>query len=66
MAELDAVDTIKGRILRSELEVQEIVTEDETNRVIVTEWTLKGEVVKRDCHVIVKRGQGLGGHQAQM
>jgi hypothetical protein len=60
------VDTIKGPIERDQLTVTDIVEEGPNHRSIVTEWRLDGEVVKRDCHVSILRGQALGGEQATM
>jgi len=60
------VDTIKGPIERDLLTVEECITEDDNTRCIATEWRLEGELVKRDVHVIVKRGLAAGGQQAQL
>lgn len=60
------VDTIKGPIERERLVVQDIVEEGPNYRSIATEWRLDGELVKRDCHMMILHGQVLGGEQATM
>jgi hypothetical protein len=61
---MQLVDTIKGPIERDQLEVKDIITEGENYRAIATEWYFEGELVKRDCHVVVLHGQALGAAQA--
>lgn len=57
------VQTIKGLIPRDQLEVKDTVEEGDNHRSITTEWTHNGELVKRDCHVIIFRGQQIAGQQ---
>jgi hypothetical protein len=63
---MELVDTIKGPIARDQLVVTDIVEEGPNHRSIVTEWRFQGEIVKRDCHVILLRGEALFGDQAKM
>ena len=57
------VQTIKGLIERSELEVNDFVEETEGYRTIVTEWRHQGEIVKRDAHVAILIGESISGKQ---
>jgi hypothetical protein len=59
--EVNQVQTTKGLIDRNLLEVEDIVEEGDNYRSIATEWRLNGELVKRDGHVIILRGQALMG-----
>lgn len=63
---MNQVHTIKGLIDRDLLTVMDIVTEDDNNRTVATEWHLDGELVKRDVHVIILRGQVLAGAAAEL
>lgn len=58
------VITIKGLIDRSLLEVKDIIFEEESARVIATEWYLEGELVRRDVNVNILAGINLSGEQA--
>ena len=60
------VHTIHGLVDRDRLQVTDVVTEDDNSRAIATEWHLDGELVRRDVHVIILRGQTLAGAQAEM
>lgn len=60
------VETIKGLIDRSELEVRDIVSETDNARCIRTEWYHLGELVKADAHVIILRSQAIGAEQATL
>ena len=60
------VHTTKGLIERDLLEVTDIVTEEDNARVIATEWRLDGELVKRDVHVSILRGQAMFGDQTTL
>lgn len=57
------VQTGAGLLPRAELEVKDIVEEGPNHRSIATEWYYKGELVRRDAHVMVLQGQSLGGQQ---
>lgn len=60
------VETAKGLIERDLLVVKDIIEEGDNYRSIATEWFLDGELVKRDCHVMILRTQPMGGEQAKM
>lgn len=55
------VATTKGLVDRSLLEVRDIVTEEETSRIIATEWYLDGELVRRDVWVSLLVGVEMAG-----
>ena len=57
------VQTTKGIVDRSLLEVKDIVTEQDTARCMATEWYLDGELVRRDVWVSVLVGASLTGEQ---
>ena len=63
---MNQVHTIKGLVDRDLLAVTDIVTEDDNSRTIATEWHLDGELVKRDVHVSILRGQVLAGEAAAL
>lgn len=58
------VQTTKGLIDRSALDVRDIVEEHDNARVNATEWFLNGELVRRDVNVNILRGAELGGEQS--
>jgi hypothetical protein len=60
------VHTIKGLIDRDRLDVKDIVTEEETCRVIATEWYHGDELVRRDVWVSLLTGQAVGVEQAEL
>ena len=60
------VETAIGLIERDQLTVKDIVTEGENHRSIATEWFFQGQLVKRDCHVIILRTPAIGGEQAKI
>ena len=60
------VETAVGMIERDRLTVKDFVTEGENHRTIATEWYLDGQMVKRDCHVVILRTQAIGGEQAHL
>lgn len=53
------VVTLRGLVDLSSLEVRDIVSYEEDARVIATEYTLDGELVRRDVHVSLLRGLSL-------
>jgi len=63
---MNQVQTTQGLVDRDRLEVKEIVTEEDNSRSIATEWTLDGELVRRDLHIIMLRGQELSGDAANL
>lgn len=60
------VYTTKGLVERSRLAVQDLIDEQETCRVIATEWRLDGEIVRRDVNVNMLRGLEMGAEQARV
>lgn len=63
---MNLVHTIKGPIERALLSVEDLVTEENGTRVIATEWRHEGELVKRDVHVSILRGQPVFGDQKEL
>lgn len=53
------VHTTKGLVERDQLNVKDITEEHDNARVTATEWYLNDELVRRDVHVNVLRGQSL-------
>lgn len=64
MSEL--IQTKDGLIARDELEVQDITEWHENARVTATEWRRAGELVRRDVHVNILRGQSALGEQGSI
>lgn len=60
------VHTSAGLIDRDRLVATDVVTEEPNARVIATEWTLDGELVRRDVAVSMLQGQALAGDQAEL
>jgi len=60
------IQTTVGLVDKSELEVNDIVTEEENARVIATEWFLEGKLVRRDVNVNILRGLDLNSEQESM
>lgn len=60
------VETIEGPIERELLVVKDIITEGDNHRTIATEWYYQDRLVKRDAHVILLHGIGMGGEQAKL
>lgn len=60
------VHTTHGLVDRDSLTVTDIVSEDDNSRTLATEWHLGEELVRRDVHVAIFRGQALSGEAAQM
>ena len=60
------VETIKGLLPRSELEVKDIITETDGSRCIATEWYYKGELVKRSAWADMFRAPTVCGEQPNM
>jgi hypothetical protein len=60
------VFTTKGILDRSQLTVKDIVTEEDSVRVIATEWYLGDEMVRRDVNVNILCGQSLGAEQGSV
>lgn len=60
------VHTTKGLIERDQLEAKDIISEQDNARVIATEWFLGDELVRRDVHVSILRGQSVFGEQAKV
>ena len=60
------IQTIKGLIDRSELEVKDVVVEEDNARITATEWYLLGELVRRDVNVNVLRGLSFQGDQSEI
>jgi hypothetical protein len=58
------VQTIKGLLDRSKLEVKDVVVEEGNARITATEWYLANELVRRDVNVNVLRGLSLEGTQS--
>lgn len=63
---MNQVETTKGLIDRNLLEVKDIITEDDNSRAIATEWTLDGELVRRDVALSLLSGQALFGAQQEI
>lgn len=57
------VQTTKGLLDRSQLEVKDVVVEEDNARITATEWYLSGELVRRDVNVNVLRGLSFEGDQ---
>jgi hypothetical protein len=55
--------TKDGPVDRSELVATDVVTENETARVVATEWHRAGELVRRDVHVNILMGHLVGAEQ---
>lgn len=53
------VQTAEGLIERSDLNVQDVVSESDNVRAIATEWRHEGRLVRRDLHVIVLRAPAV-------
>lgn len=60
------VYTKDGLIERERLTVKDIVSEEDNARVTATEWYLGDELVRRDVHVNILRGQSVFGEQAKV
>jgi hypothetical protein len=60
------VHTTKGLVDRDQLQAKDIITEEDNARVIATEWFLGEELVRRDVHVSILRGQSVFGEAAQL
>ena len=58
------IQTIKGLIDRSDLEVKDVIVEEDNARITATEWYLSGELVRRDVNVNVLRGLAFDGSQS--
>jgi len=54
------VQTTKGLIEHSDLDVEDRVEWSDNARVTATIWRLKGEMVRRDVHVNVLRSPEIG------
>ena len=63
---MNQVHTAVGLIDRDQLTVEDIIHEDDNSRSIATEWKHKGELVRRDVHVMILRGQALAGEAAAL
>lgn len=57
------VSTKVGLVERNRLEVRDIIDDQDSARVTATEWYLDGELVRRDVHVNILRGQELNSTQ---
>jgi len=53
------IETKKGMIDSALLDVRDIVTTEDNARVISTEWSLNGDLVRRDVSVNILRGLEL-------
>lgn len=60
------VQTTKGFIDHSELDVRDIVETMENVRKTTTQWRYKGELVRQDVNVNVLAGLTLSGEQASI
>lgn len=60
------VHTTKGLIERDRLKATDIVSEEDNARVVVTEWHLDGELVRRDVAVSILSGQAVFGDQSEI
>lgn len=63
---MSLVHTAIGMVEQDQLEVNDITEWHENARVTATEWRKDGEVVRRDVHVNILRGQSLAGEQGAM
>ena len=60
------VHTTKGLVPMSQLTVKDLTTLESNARVTATEWRMGDELVRRDVHVNILRGQSLVGEQGQV
>ena len=60
------VYTTKGDVERDQLVAKDIISEEDNARIVATEWFLGDELVRRDVHVSILRGQSLGVEQEAM
>lgn len=60
------VHTTRGFIERARLEVRDFVEWHDNARVTATEWRLGGELVRRDVHVNILRGDTALGEQGNI
>lgn len=60
------VHTTQGLIERQRLEVKDVTVEEDNARVTATEWYLGGQLVRRDVHVNILRGQPIFGEMAKV
>lgn len=58
--------TTLGLIPREELEVTDVIDWQDNARVTATEWRKDGEIVRRDVHVNILRGQSAAGEQGAL
>lgn len=60
---MSVVHTAIGKIERNLLTVKDTVTEEDSCRVIATEWFLEDKLVRRDVNVNIFDGLSLEGTQ---
>ncbi len=60
---MSKVQTSKGVLDRSDLQVKYIIEESDTSTTSVTEWYLKDEMVRRDVHVNMLVGMPISSDQ---
>lgn len=56
---MSLVQTTKGLVDKTLLEVRDIITNEDNARILATEWFLDGELVRRDVNVNILNGIDL-------
>lgn len=57
------VHTILGLVDRNDLIIKDVISEDDSSRIIATEWYLGEQLVRRDVNVNVLVGISFNGTQ---
>jgi hypothetical protein len=60
------VQTTKGLLESSLLEIKDVIVEEDNARITATEWYLSNELVRRDVNVNILRGLSLEGTQQNL
>ena len=63
---MPTVQTVKGFIERSDLDVQDVVTENDNARKIVTRWLYNGDEVRTDVTISIFRGLEIASTQESL